>query len=1016
MKFADPSYTILKAYFDEILVTRDGTDHSYLMGPKSGLVSEGGTYTQLYELNPTQGFIGHNFQIISVTDNNFVFEYIGEISSNSLSQELEVNNEIYFRKDSFFHYWLNIYSDLYKDDVNVNKTFLYFGKIYPMPGVNNYYNIIFDGLKDFVYNALPENNRSTNIEEWIKVYWDESYHSIYNLMKTMWSMIDAKEVNFDFLSYIADAFGIAINEDLLTETELREWVQNIIYFLKRKGTFSSYFIIWKLLLGNVINQLNIYERWQEWCSTEITDMPDSWLIDHHYLEHYGVSPSGSSGDYFYSQYDSDDYPIHANIAPTGACVENIWNCSTPLDYTTFLDIDVGGKYIIYSDRIFIEEWEESNNIYMTISTSVSSADDVSYCVTTNLSSSASPSASVAIWGLSNEIDTFSNHTGNYLGVFFEYSDDIKFKIIEYYSGATYISTTTDSYIQEKDYYITITRNSISPSGSLVLQIYDRERRGDSDLIESINLTLHENLAYSQLYGLNFDELSVPSGASWTGDISELNTQSVSVETISPSTSGNYIITPHYRVEVDLTGQPLGDTYIITEDLINELIRYWEYTRPINKFVDYNYVLAPLTKMDCIGSVVSTYDSNYNGFLNTVFTGSYFSTAAALVEEGDGIYTERTYTHNQTVASKGWSIQHNLDTYDIIVQCFNADNELINPNDIRIWTQGYNEDGDLIQESSKNTISFSFNEAVRGKAFVAAVDYTQTIPPSADSNEWDITHGIGTSGTGNIAPIVQIWEYNDYMQPIAYNQYGPTEWGTFLYRDKFFASEMIDLNLDQFDADFGDYTLQTSAGVSATNYTYEVSAAGYAGVRRGSYVHTQSTPSNEWDVVHNLNALGLIVQVFAGNQTIKPEMIKINTFDESTITFSEAITGYAHLIKIPRTLYETTDPLDPTGLEIINKYGAQGYWEVGDGQLDGYDYTTNNRLINTIATGSVTSIVESGNYYYLDFTIPKGEELNIKEIGIFNYENNMMFYSFMSPMYKPSNVSIKIHYRIEKPGV
>ena len=989
MKFADPSYTILKEYFDEILVSRTGTYKSYVIGPKSGLVSEGGRYTQLYELNPTQGFIGHNFQIISVTDNNFVFEYFGELSSNSLSQELEINNEMYFRKDSFFHYWLNINSSLYKDDVNVNKTFLYFGKIYPMPGDNNYYNIIFDGLKDFVYNSIPENNKSTNLEEWIKIYWDESYHSIYNLMKTMWSMIDANEVNFDFLGYIADAFGIAINEELLTEAELREWVHNIIYFLKRKGTFSSYFIIWKLLLGNIENQLNIYERWQEWCSTEITNTPTDWFDDHHYLEYYNTSPLGSAGDYFYSQYEN--YPTHANIAPTGGCIENILNCSTPLDYVTFTEEDIGLNTTVYSDRVFVQGFDETtDSIYLVNSTSVSAADDLQYCITASMNATASPSASIAIWGLSSEIDSFPDHTGNYLGIFYEYSDTRKFKIVENYGGSSFTVESTGSYIGDKDYYISINRYSISPSGSLVCRIFDRERRGDSDLLETVNLPLHELLSYSQLYGLNYIELSVPSGGSWTGDISELYTQLVSAETVTPATSGNWILSPHYRVEVDLTGQPMGDTYIITEDLINELVRYWEYTRPINKFVNYNYVLAPLAEMDDFGSVISTYDSSYNGFLNTVFTGTYFSPAAEVAVAG-GVYVDNTYVHTQKVASTFWKINHNLGMHDLIIQCFNINNEMIYPSDIEIHS-----------DVSPNSIDLTFNEAIRGKAFVAGKDYVETIPPTASANIWNITHGLGTSGTGLIAPVVQIWDYNIS---------GGNE-----FRRKMHPDEIIDIDLDQFDADFGDYTLQTSAGVSGTNYTYEISAAGYGTVRRGSQVYIQSTPSSTWNITHNLNALGLIVQVFNEKQVIKPSEINLQTFNSTTITFTEEITGYAHLIKFARILEESEDTLDPTGLDILSTYGTQGYFETGDGFLEGYDYTTNNRLINTTSTGSINSIVESGDYYYLDFIIPTGLALNIKEVGIFNNENNMMFYSFMSPMFKPANVEVKMHYRILKPGV
>lgn len=976
-KFTESSYTILRTYFDEILVPRSGTDNSYLIGPKSGIVSDGGVYTILYELDPVKGFVGHNFKIVSISGNTFTFDYNSILSQHSLASALNIENELYFRKDSFFHEWLKFNSDLYKDDINVNKTFIFFGKPYPVGSSTTRINITFEGLKDFVYRILPTNNRNDNIEEWIKVTWDESYHFIYNLMKTMWSMIDAKEVNFDFLAYISNAFGISIKEGLITEAELREWVQNIAYFLKRKGTYSSYYIIWKLLLGNVVNQLNIYERWQEWCSTEISDNPLPWFTDHHYLEYYGVEPSGSAGDYYYSKF-AGDYPTYSDPpSSTTGCIESIWNCTNAKSYKEFDELDIAGKVSIYDDRIFINAFnDDTEDIYLIDDETVPSGSDFHYCMTTYLSPTAVPSSSIAVWGLSSEQSKFEDHTGNWLAVSLEYSDTIKFKLYENYSGATYTAETTGSYSTGTDYFLTIYRSPISgsPSSSLITDIYDRSRRGENDRLEKVQLNLHDYESYTKLHGVNFVPITASPSGTWSGEVSDLYTQASTTNDVG--LSGYWFSTPHYRVELDLSGQPLGDTYIINEDTIDELIRYWEYTRPVNKFVTYNYLLAPKASMAEEATVTSTYSELYNGYLNTVFTGSFFSSAAsAAVANGD--YVGGTYSHAQTTASSEWKITHNLGTNNILVQCFGENQRIIYPSDIIV--------------SSTNVVTITFDDAVRGTAFISNADYTHTQTSSA--NEWNIIHSLVTSG-GYSGPVIKIWDED---------------------REEMNPSEIEEINVDQFNADFGDYTLQTSAGASATNYTYEVSAAGYGTVRRGNYIHTQSTSSATWNITHNLNAYGLIVEVFSGDIMVIPSEVTLSGFDDCTITFNEAISGTARLVKFPRVFTDGEDPDDPTGLNILPRYGSHGYWEIGNGFIENYDYRNNNRLINTTSTGKITSIEEDTKYYYINFTIPTGEDLTIKEIGIFNNEGDMMFYSFMSTLYKPKDVSITVHYRVLKPG-
>ncbi len=57
-----------------------------------------------------------------------------------------------------------------------------------------------------------------------------------------------------------------------------------------------------------------------------------------------------------------------------------------------------------------------------------------------------------------------------------------------------------------------------------------------------------------------------------------------------------VISPHYIVEIDLTSEPIGDRFnddwILNEFYADELIRNWEYARPVNKYVQYQQLISP----------------------------------------------------------------------------------------------------------------------------------------------------------------------------------------------------------------------------------------------------------------------------------------------------------------------------------------------------------------------------------------------------------------------------------------
>ena len=244
-KFSDPNYKLLKDYFDILVAVRTGTQKSCLIGPNKTVVSEGGLYSILYEDHPDRGYVGHRFKIKEIDGNRFKMTYEGLESTFSVaSSAFDIGNELYFRKDSFFHYWLARpeQDDLYHDYCNQEKTFMFFGKVWSVSNEVNTYSIEFEGLKDFTLKGLPQHNQTINMEEWLKVYWDQVHHEMYNMTKTFWSMFDAREIDLRWLGYISSIYGIEISEKILNEISLREWVENLPYFLKRIGHWTCNFI------------------------------------------------------------------------------------------------------------------------------------------------------------------------------------------------------------------------------------------------------------------------------------------------------------------------------------------------------------------------------------------------------------------------------------------------------------------------------------------------------------------------------------------------------------------------------------------------------------------------------------------------------------------------------------------------------------------------------------------------------------------------------------------------------
>lgn len=269
---------------------------SYLMGANKGIIAIGDRIIQLFVKDYNYGFreIYVTPPRVNYKDGNFFkfdkhitlpYEYgstLTEVVSGA-RYKFEIymplvefdpedinDKEVYFRKDSQFHDWLRKYANqhfinLWNEDfvirnyVNTDKQFMYFGKIYHIK--NDQYHIEFYGMKDFVERAVPEHQRTKNLVEFFNVQFDRVYQEAYNLLKNIWSMIDPYEVDEKFLGYLAKFYNINVDKQEIGILNQREFIRELVYYLKMKGSYGSFYAAWKVLTQGTKNTLKIYEKW-----------------------------------------------------------------------------------------------------------------------------------------------------------------------------------------------------------------------------------------------------------------------------------------------------------------------------------------------------------------------------------------------------------------------------------------------------------------------------------------------------------------------------------------------------------------------------------------------------------------------------------------------------------------------------------------------------------------------------------------------------------------------------------
>lgn len=296
MKFSEIPYFLIQKYLEKTLSYESDGDGSYLIGPTTTIVTEGGKSLELWIKDPDVGFKPIIWVFPStdyLEEDRFIFDKsLNTNVPSSLTTELSggayffsiydtdgkdlttitASNECYLKKDSTFHEWIETNAPDYLEDsygvefvlrnyVNTDRQFIYFGDIYPTS--NGKYHIIHYNMRSFVKNAIPEHQRTEKLKDLIDIHFDILHNEMYTKLKEIFSMIDPLEVEISYLNYLAKFYNVDIDNFLSNNWQKRVFIKNLINILKKKGTYSLLYIIWKIFTNNVIDRLNIYERWHD---------------------------------------------------------------------------------------------------------------------------------------------------------------------------------------------------------------------------------------------------------------------------------------------------------------------------------------------------------------------------------------------------------------------------------------------------------------------------------------------------------------------------------------------------------------------------------------------------------------------------------------------------------------------------------------------------------------------------------------------------------------------------------
>jgi len=925
------------------------TGRSYLHGQRSSIIADGGYWTRMWIKVDTvdgedpeyPGFVQYKFRVKDPfrEGDEFNFE-LGSLltpaaSANgtlvtlpvSANGNFDAGSEVYFKRGSYMYEWLNHHTE-YKNFFNTNYMWLYFGKIYPGYADNEYY-IVWDGMRNYVVNALPLHNRTDRLTELLHIYFDRVYQEVYASMKNAFSLLDPRTIDIDFIYYISRSFNITTELENFSEMAVRDWVENLVNLLKRKGTYTSIYIIWKVLLANTRDVVNIYNRWHQDLHNWDVDVPLGHFYDILHQMSYGYLPEGCCGSTWYKH--------QLDLMATSSIFEQrtvsaSWEVRHQLFTNQFFVQCFDEGY----NRIFPDEIYPINpgNIAITFGTPVRGYAFIE----TEPDYIHSQSDGSVEWSMVHDQGT---------NVLTQYQD-LLYNMMLPDSVRLYENKTVVNFADLEDGYGVV----LSENVEVVLQSTASETW-------NMNHTLGAKEVIGQFFSTN-DLMLQP-------EMFSLFTSSSCYATFSEPISGyailraveqqvtlpeydvdNYMLSPHYKVEMDLSCEPIDyeadPPSILSEETVDSLIEKWEIMRPVTRYSHYHELISPT--VDFTGMYTSLYGA-YDAYL--------FSKYCPLTIPSVGA---SAYYHQQTINDSEWIVPHEMGTSDVLVQCYDEDG-------YRVWP-------DEVVSLNPDSVNIYFGNATHGTACIASVGTSGMVHSQAVSaNQWMVAH--------NQAVLEVLSQYKD----TAHVQMVPS------------GVELTDAN--NLLAIWSSYTI------------------GYGVISKSSIIWTETTAKDTWVIDHKLGSDSIIVQFFdMDNYMMNPDQVQIINRNRVVVTFDSSVNGYAIIRAVYKSFLEM-DVFDSIDSWMIGEGTSGTTWNPLSGAY--WEETPSYGLQSVITSGYIDTLEDKyydDDYFYIDFEVPtSSDDMDIRELGLFNSSREIIFYTTMSTIHKPKSVWFNAHFRIKR---
>jgi len=137
-------------------------------------------------------------------------------------------------------------------------------------------------------------------------------------------------------------------------------------------------------------------------------------------------------------------------------------------------------------------------------------------------------------------------------------------------------------------------------------------------------------------------------------------------------SGNiddWILSTHYKIQIDLSTEPIEYEKILTKGTIESLIEQWEMMRPVNKVSEYEILIKPVA--DLTGYFKSLYPGNQEKYNTNILSKVYkFS-----------ITVNNAFIQIFGGGGTSFNIPHNLNSNHLFIRCYTNTFEEIIPSDV-----------------------------------------------------------------------------------------------------------------------------------------------------------------------------------------------------------------------------------------------------------------------------------------------------------------------------------------------